>query len=174
VTERALTALQKAHEAGVLHLRIHPENVIVSPVGLVYLTDPGEAFAEDGPWADPAVRRGAPPDERADVYGMAAVLYLLASGVAPTAEPRMQLPEAIERCLAGALHHDRRERPWTAGELLEGLRRASTDHTTTVRPPPALADLGAAGADFATEERTMALAPPSDGLRALLREASKR
>ena len=85
-------ALATAHQAGILHRDIKPSNILTSAYGEPGLTDFGIAVSSSGghiqegaslPWAPPEVLKRQPPDERADVYGIAATLFTLLEGHAP-------------------------------------------------------------------------------------------
>ena len=86
-------ALALAHEQGVLHLDVKPENVLLSDFGAAKLVDFGiAAFVNDGftttiratpAYAAPEVLEGQPPGPAADVYGLGATLYALLMGRAP-------------------------------------------------------------------------------------------
>ncbi len=110
-------ALAYAHHRGVIHRDIKPENIMVADFGQVYLMDWGLArligqdsgcAALDAPGAvgtaaymAPEQARGNPLklDERADVFGMGAVLYEIVSGYTPygeTFDPDEALRRAAE------------------------------------------------------------------------------
>jgi eukaryotic-like serine/threonine-protein kinase len=94
-------ALAYAHHRGVMHRDIKPENIMVADFGQVYLMDWGlarlvgrnsgcAAMDAEGPvgtaaYMAPEQARGnvLALDERADVFGMGAVLYELVSGFTP-------------------------------------------------------------------------------------------
>ncbi len=111
-------ALAYAHHRGVIHRDIKPENIMVADFGQVYLMDWGLArligkdsgcAALDAPGAvgtaaymAPEQAKGHPRelDDRADVFGMGAVLYEIVSGYTPygdTYDP----DEALRRAAAG-------------------------------------------------------------------------
>ena len=113
-------ALAYAHHRGVIHRDIKPENIMVADFGQVYLMDWGLArligkdsgcAALDAPgpvgtsaYMAPEQARGGPKDldERADVFGMGAVLYEIVSGYAPygdTYDP----DEALRRAAAAEI-----------------------------------------------------------------------
>jgi DNA-binding NtrC family response regulator/tetratricopeptide (TPR) repeat protein len=153
--ERALlelaSALAHAHERGVLHNDVSPENVVVAPDRAV-LVD----FGLSGPPAPAAVSevggtlatiapeklRGEPYDGRADLYSLGATIYEALTGRAPftgTAaevirghlERAPALPEALAagvparlaRLALRLLAKDPLRRPRSARELAEEMRR---------------------------------------------------
>lgn len=111
-------ALAYAHHRGVIHRDIKPENIMVADFGQVYLMDWGLArlvgkdsgcAALDAPGAvgtaaymAPEQAKGHPRelDERADVFGMGAVLYEIVSGYTPYGDT-YDADEALRRAAAG-------------------------------------------------------------------------
>jgi serine/threonine-protein kinase PknK len=92
---RLAGALAMAHQAGVLHRDVKPENVLMSPYGEPQLADFGIARLLDAtltatgtvtatiPYAAPEVLDGAPATEASDVYGLGATLHACLTGEAP-------------------------------------------------------------------------------------------
>jgi serine/threonine-protein kinase len=90
-----LAALRFAHRNGVVHRDIKPHNVLVDEEGRVKVTDFGIARAgasemtEVGSiigtaqYLSPEQARGAPVDDRSDLYSVGVLLYELLTGEAP-------------------------------------------------------------------------------------------
>jgi hypothetical protein len=132
-------ALAHAHERGVVHRDVKPQNVIVpdrpeSPAGLAKLTDFGIArLAGDDPltrtgdvvgtlaYMAPEQAEGRPVGPAADVYALALVLYEALAGVHPV---RGAGPAATARRLGAALPSLGRARRDLPGGLVAALDRA--------------------------------------------------
>jgi serine/threonine-protein kinase len=89
-------ALAAAHEQGIVHRDVKPENVLIDAVGRGRLTDFGIARLVDGPrrnratrivgtpdYLAPEVIEGCPPGPAVDVYALATVLFELITGWTP-------------------------------------------------------------------------------------------
>lgn len=106
------SALDHAHEQGIIHCDVKPNNLLVDAKDRLHLTDFGLAFS--GP-ADSAQQRGmhgtpafmapeqvaswwGPIDRRTDVYGVGAVLFTLLTGRPPWSDQRA--PDRLCRILS--------------------------------------------------------------------------
>ncbi len=104
-------ALGAAHAIGTLHRDLKPGNLLVGPFGEAKLGDFGIAALGDSAtttgsagftiaYVAPEVLRGAQPDERADIYGLASTLYALIAGTSPfSIEPGQPVAAAVMRVL---------------------------------------------------------------------------
>src|SRR4051812_2105422 len=170
--------LAAAHAAGVLHRDLKPSNLHVTPDGLLKILDFGLAtlsreavltlsvtqsidtaptgVAGTLPYMSPEQLLGEPVDERSDVYSAGIVLFELASGRLPFAEPLVtRLTDAIlhrappelrslapkysaefERIVARCLEKDPELRYQSAKELGAELKRLQmqSSHASSAAP----------------------------------------
>jgi eukaryotic-like serine/threonine-protein kinase len=149
----ALGALNRAHEAGLLHRDVKPGNFLRAPDGTTKVTDFGVAVAVDGErltrtgfvigtagYLAPERRRGEPATVRTDLWALGATLTELLTGASPG-------DEATERLA---------DHEGLSPRLRELLRRLLADHPDD-RPDDALAALALLADDPA---RSGAPTPP--------------
>ncbi|HEX7622851.1 MAG TPA: serine/threonine-protein kinase, partial [Anaeromyxobacteraceae bacterium] len=135
--------LAHAHGRGVIHRDLTPSNIYLSDDGQVTLLDLGMAHAfghrklEGGTpaYMAPEQGRGAPEDERTDVFALGAVLYRMfanelpygdqgaATGRGARPAPVLEVAElpALGELVGRMLQRDPVERPRDAAEVLAAL-----------------------------------------------------
>jgi serine/threonine protein kinase len=109
VVAQLASALQCAHDRGVIHRDVKPSNILLDPQGNVLLSDfsfahqadasqnlTGSALVGTPAYMAPEQCRGEPIDARSDQYAMAVVLYQMATG---------QLPFEADTPMGVALKH---------------------------------------------------------------------
>jgi hypothetical protein len=148
----ALAGLGRAHDLGVVHRDVKPENVLVDAHGESKLADFGlvadrlevndwRAIEGSPAYMSPEQVRGGPLDARSDLYACGAVLYELLTGHAtysaesPIAMLHAQvdaptpntasLPNRIAAVVTRALAKDPNARPATAAEFAAELTDAA-------------------------------------------------
>ena len=162
VAEEVARGVAHAHAEGVVHRDLKPSNVFLCTSGAVKVLDFGMAHAfgrkrHSGgtpAFMAPEQWRGAPEDERTDVFAMGVLLHELLSHELPFGEdgkailagrtaPELEVPgtPALGDLVGRMLAIDPVERPRHAGEVLEALvalrgetlRSPSTSATGRVR-----------------------------------------
>ncbi len=138
-------ALGHAHAHGVVHRDLTARNVFLCDDGPVKLLDLGMAQAfgrrkvEGGTpdYMAPEQARGAPEDERVDVYALGVLLYRMVAGESPfpldtpadrRAPPQLVAPElpALGDLVGRMLAPDPMDRPRDAGAVLAELEELGT------------------------------------------------
>ncbi len=142
ITREVASALQYAHEHGIVHRDIKPENVLLTTDGSTLVADFGIARALDVPLADTGERLtgrgmvvGTPqymsPEQaagerdigpRSDVYSLGAVAYEMLAGEPPFTGPTAQA--AVAKMMSGHAPSVRRSRPAVPEALDLVLQRA--------------------------------------------------
>ena len=149
IARQTARGLARAHEAGIIHRDIKPDNVLITHRGEVKILDFGIAKAIDAPsltrvgisvgtpmYMSPEQVAGDPTDQRADIWSLGVVLYEMirsrrrSSGASDSEkEGRLdpassELSIAFDRVIAKCLKVNAEERFRDAGELsaaLDGL-----------------------------------------------------
>jgi len=138
-------ALQFAHDRGVVHRDVKPENVLIDVDGNVKLADFGLArllgdAGDDGPqltrqsqvmgtphYMAPEQFRAANVDHRADIFALGVVLYELLTGQVPAGDfappsQRPGVPRSLDAIVRRALAQDPARRYQRAEELGSDVR----------------------------------------------------
>jgi len=170
ILEQVASALDAAHERGLVHRDVKPSNVLIDERDHAYLADfglsrhLGDAATSPGSskslgtvdYAAPEQIRGEGVDGRTDVYALGCLLYECLTGEAPfrrgsdaatlyahLEEPPPDLPD-LEQVLPKALAKEPAERYGTCGELIEDARDALGTEPRRSRWPLGFAAAGLA------------------------------
>lgn len=155
-----LVVLAYAHEKGVLHLDLKPENVLVPTLGAPKLCDFGLARALAWPGGNSLLLGAGTPqymapeqlscgavDARTDVYALGVILYEVLSGRlpgrrSPTLSEGFGVTEGVSDAVEAALAENPSDRPADAGAFLLALAPPSSVgilQGQAVDPPPLVA-----------------------------------
>src|SRR5438093_6640026 len=155
-------ALQYAHEHGVIHRDVKPDNVHLLPDGRIKLTDFGIArlmfeasLTADGQvfgtpsYMSPEQVAGKPLDPRSDLFSLGVMLYEMVTGRKPftgdsvititynimnlTAAPLTGVPPSVDRIVARAMAKDPGLRYRSATDMVEEMRAARSELTNPTR-----------------------------------------
>jgi len=166
-----LNAMQAAHDAGVIHRDLKPQNIMLDASGIPKVVDFGIAHVQDslantsytrtgtvlGTWAfmAPEQRHSARQvDERSDLYGLGATLYSLLTAEPPfdlfAADQDSRLLAGIPDALAGPIRRATRynpdERFASADEMAEAIAAALPSLEPIPQDTPRLGSAPMAGA----------------------------
>jgi tetratricopeptide (TPR) repeat protein len=131
------TAVQKMHEAGIIHRDLNPRNIMVDKSGNLKVMDFGvakivgvEGLTRDGQvvgthdYMAPEQARGQRVDERADIYSIGVVIYELctkrmpSTPLNPMRQYQVGVPQWLEDIVAKCLAQDRNNRYSSAADIL--------------------------------------------------------
>jgi eukaryotic-like serine/threonine-protein kinase len=204
-TRQVLAALRFAHRKGVVHRDIKPHNVMADADGRLKVTDFGIARAgvsqmtEAGSiigtaqYLSPEQARGAPVDQRSDLYSMGVVLYEMLTGQVPftgespveiamkhlsdTPRPpsllRPDIPPDLDMVVLRALAKSPEDRFQTAEEMDAELGRVAAGAGVTAETADAATAVlsGAAALDSAPTAIVPPRRPPTETRRPSYRYA---
>ncbi|MGE5231859.1 MAG: protein kinase domain-containing protein [Deltaproteobacteria bacterium] len=137
ITREAASALDYAHEQGVVHRDVKPENILLTRRGDVLVADFGIARALGGAadgitqtgmavgtpaYMSPEQAAGSPVDGRSDLYSLGCVLYEMLAGEAPYTGPTAQA--ILAKRFSDPVPSVRRVRPTVPEAVDQAMQRA--------------------------------------------------
>jgi serine/threonine protein kinase len=160
---QACAGIQAAHEKGLVHRDVKPQNLLLRTDGVLKVVDFGIARAQDGTqlteagtvlgsagYMSPEQLAGGEVTAAADVYGLGAVLYDLLTGRPPRAPGRLaevsvdepitaprdlvrSIPPSLERTIMRCLARSPEARPGSAAALARELEATAPGSPTRPR-----------------------------------------
>jgi serine/threonine protein kinase len=176
----ACSGLHAAHEAGIVHRDIKPQNLLLDAHGNLKVSDFGVARVEQEmrltmsnmslgtvAYMPPEQQRDAAKvDHRADIYGVGATLYAMVTGRRPTAlltgdrtRTLGELPLEVRSILERATQAAREQRYPTARAMEEALREVLERLPSRPDDPELVDEVAPPPSQPPTEEQTVELEP---------------
>lgn len=159
-------ALDVAHEAGIVHRDIKPQNILLDQRGNAYLTDFGIAVAEGAhddnvtgtiAYLSPEQLRSEPATHQSDIYALGILMFEMLTGQHPFDDAvhqmiqahineevpsvlsfRPDLPEVVDIVIQGATQKDPDLRYQQATQMTAELTGAPLDRTVEIVKPKLL------------------------------------
>ena len=140
------TALDYAHQQGLVHRDLKPSNIIVSDAGAITLIDFGLSWLESNAsvtttgslvgtptYMAPEQIDGSPLDGRADLYSLATILYEMLAGQPPFAAANVMaiLHQKIYQAPIPITESNPQVNPALESPLMQGLARKPEDRFPT-------------------------------------------
>lgn len=148
IAEQCLSGLAAAHRHGIVHCDLKPENIMLTPAGVVKILDFGfarrcaaESQTISAPllggtlaYLPPDVLLGATPDQRSDLFSLGIVFYEALAGKRPSTLKQLgsapaapdplpgDVPPALEQVIDRMLASRPEDRYQSCGEALAALR----------------------------------------------------
>ena len=132
-------ALEAAHEAGVVHRDLKPQNVLIDNTGTAFIADfgisrsleSGDTMTQDGTvlgtlaYMAPEQARGEATDHRADIYSLGMVMYHMLVGSLPfdQGSPVKGMLKRIEEGVPGVRTDRNDAPPWLSAIVARALKR---------------------------------------------------
>jgi serine/threonine-protein kinase len=184
---QACSGLETAHEAGLVHRDIKPQNLLITPEGTLKIADFGIARSLDGTqltqagtvlgtagYLAPEQAAGEPVTAVADIYALGAVLYELLTGRPPYEAD--SLAELFVKQTEGSITPLRELAPAAPARLEDAVMRALA-RAPEYRYESAAAfaaELAATGTAVTTVERSLAPTTPMRRVRSSSGRAAPR
>ena len=156
IAEQCLAGLAAAHQHGILHCDLKPDNLMITPSGSIKILDFGFARKLEMPessatlsvvtsggtpgYVAPEVLLGCSPDERTDIFSLGVVFHEALMGEHPFQRDlhairiRCALPVGLDELVRRMLASDPEQRYSTCAEVLADLNAIRAGHMPPTAP----------------------------------------